>query len=140
MGKIREVVEMIAAESPKSEKIKDSVKSWISTYDGKVIGFRVNGSIESSTWEERFHLIVYFKNDELITKVREGDYPSPEVIFVITREEDGLEIFKNPKGLMKLIRAGKLWVMANLNEGLKFLSSVVARDPGLFKKINEKIA
>ena len=140
MGKIREIMELIAEEAPKSEKVKDSVKKWISTYDGKVVGFRVNGSIQSSKWAERFHLIIYFKNDNLIMKVRDGDYPSPEVIFVVINEADGLEMFINPGILTKLIRSQKIWMMANMNDGLQFSSSVISRDPELAKKIADKAA
>ena len=140
MGKVREIVEFLAKEAPKSEKVKDSIKKWISTYDGKVIGYRVNGSIESSKWEERFHLIIYFKDDKLIMKVRDGEYPSPEVIFAIINDADGLEIFRNPGLLTKLVRTGKAWIMANLNEGLQFFSSVISRDPELAKKIAELAA
>jgi len=138
MGKVRDLVEFIANEAPKSDKIKESVKKWISTYDGKVIGFRINGSIESSKWEERFHLIIYFKDDEnLIMKVRTGEYPSPEVIFCFLNDIDGVEVFKNPGMLMKLIRAGKAWIMANLNEGLQFSSSIISRDPDFSKKLTD---
>ena len=55
MGKIREILEFIAEEAPKSEIIKEAIKEWISTYNGKVIGFRISGSLESSKWEEKFH-------------------------------------------------------------------------------------
>lgn len=138
MGRVRELVEFIAKESPKSEMIQKSVKEWISTYDGKVIGFRVNGSMESSMWEELFHLILFFQNDKLIMKVREGENPSPEVVFLIEKDMDGLEIFRNPGTLMKLIKSGKVWIMGNLNEGLRFSSSVLSQDPELAKMIAAK--
>lgn len=137
MGKVREILEFIAEESPKSEKIKEAIKEWISSYDGKIIGFRVNGNMELSKWKERYHLIIYFKDDELIMKLGEGDSPSPEVIFCIANDADGLEIFRNPGMLMKLIQSGKIWVIANLNEGLQFCTDVLSRDPELVKIIAE---
>ncbi len=140
MGKVREIVEFIAKKAPDSNLIRKSVKDWITTYNGKVISFRIDGSIETSNWGEIFYLSIYLKGDALIFKVVDGDYPSPDVIFIINNDKSGLEIFQNPKIIMDLIKQEKIWIMGNLNEGLQFISNVISRDPELAKKIAERAA
>lgn len=123
--------EDIARRVNSDPKIREALKRWISTYDGKVVGFRVGGSIERSEWRERFHIIL---PREGAARVGEGDYPSPEVVFLIENEADGVEMFKNPGRALEMIKTGRIWIMANMNEAFPFFNEVVSRCSDVVKK------
>lgn len=127
---IRALVEDVARKVDSDPKFRDSLKRWFSTYDGKIVGFRIGGSIDRSEWRERFHLILSRDG----ARVEEGDYPSPELTLLIERDEDAAEMFRSPGKTMEMIRGGRVWVMGNMNEALPFFNEVVARCSDVAKK------
>lgn len=127
---IRSLVEEIARRVDGDPKIREGLKRWFSTYDGKIVGFRLGGSIDRSEWRERFHIVLSPNG----ARVDDGDYPSPEVTLLIERDEDAVEMFKNPGKTLELIRSGRVWVMGNMNEVFPFFNEVVSRCSELVKK------
>lgn len=130
-SKLKQICQALVEEINRNPRIQEAVKHWISSYDGKVVGFRVSGSIERSEWQERFHLIIA----PGWAKLGQGDYPSPDIVFLIENEQDGIEMLKNPLSAMELVKSGRIWIMANMNEGIQFFSCVVSHCSGLIRKL-----
>jgi hypothetical protein len=120
---LRDIIQKIAEKISSDEKIKESLSKWISTYDGKIIGFRTGGSLEESDWKERFHLILTREG----ARVGDGDYPSPDVIILAEVEDDLIGMFRNPSSAIPMIKSGKVWIMGNMNEAFSFFQEIVSR-------------
>lgn len=109
---LKEFLEKIAKDI--NAKAMDAVKQWIGDhYYGKVIQFQV-GDLNGFT---KAYYFVFTKNG---VKFKEGDYPSPELIF--RSDEETLRGIIEGKIKISTVRdTWKLLIMGNAHEQFPFM-------------------
>ena len=109
MGELEKKLRAIADKVNTDKKAKDLLKKWVSTYNGKIIMFKVKG--------DKSYTISFTPSDAW---VREGEYPSPDLIFE-GEEKTLLGIISKEKlSFSKAMKTGELMVYGNLNEAFPF--------------------